>query len=516
VRNIATGKVYLVGAGPGDPGLLTLRAKELLSRADAVVYDALIHPQILEFISPQAERIFRGHRAKKSALSQMQINQRLIQLAKAGYMTVRLKGGDPFVFGRGAEEILALVKAKIPFEVVPGVSSAIAVPAYAGIPVTHRDINSSLTIVTGHETPSKGNTQVDWKNLAENKGTLVFLMGLHSLKNVSEKLVTAGKNPKTPSAVIQRGTTPRQKTVVGTLGTIFKLTAKAKLIPPAILVVGDVVGLRSKVYWLQHKPLYGLRILMTRTRSQSSYLSGLMTEEGAEVIEIPTIDIHPLPMSRAAKTKVEKISEYDWIVLASPNAVDVFMNNLKQLNKSSLNISNVKIACVGESTAKTLSQYGLKADLVPKDYKQEGLIKAFQKLLVKDQKFLFASAKDGREILIHFLKRKGGLVDFWPIYENKIPFGTRERLVHLFQNEGGVDLLTFASSSSVDNFYGVFTPAERLKWLKKIPVAVIGPVTAASVKKWGGKVVVMPKKYTMPNLVKGLSHWAKRQKPLKY
>jgi uroporphyrinogen III methyltransferase/synthase len=513
---MAIGKVYLVGAGPGDPGLLTLRAKELLSKAEAVVYDALIHPQILEFISPQAERIFRGHRAKNGALSQAQINQRLVQLAKAGKVTVRLKGGDPFVFGRGAEEILALVKAKIPFEVVPGVSSAIAVPAYAGIPVTHRDINSSLTIVTGHETLYKANTQVDWKNLAQNNGTLVFLMGLHTLKMVSEKLIAAGKNPKMPSAVIQRGTTPRQKTVVGTLGTIFKLTAKAKLVPPAILVVGEVVGLRSKVYWLQHKPLYGLRILMTRTRSQSSYLSGLMTEEGAEVVEIPTIDIHSLPMDRAAKSRVEKISKYDWIVLASPGAVDIFMNNLKQFNKSSVNIRDVKIACVGESTAKTLSQYGLKADLVPTDYKQEGLIKAFKKLSVKGRKFLFASAKDGREILIHFLKGKGADVDFWPIYENKMPFGTRERLVHLFKNEGGVDILTFASSSSADNFYGVFTPSERLKWLKNIPVAVIGPVTAASVKKWGSKVVVMPKKYTMPDLVKGLSQWAKRHKPLKY
>jgi uroporphyrinogen III methyltransferase / synthase len=513
---MAIGKVYLVGAGPGDPGLLTLRAKELLSRAEAVVYDALIHPQILEFISPQAERIFRGHRAKNGALSQAQINQRLVQSAKAGKMTVRLKGGDPFVFGRGAEEILALVKAKIPFEVVPGVSSAIAVPAYAGIPVTHRDINSSLTIVTGHETLSKGNTQVDWKNLAQNNGTLVFLMGLHTLKMVGEKLIASGKNPKTLSAVIQRGTTPRQKTVVGTLETIFKLTAKAKLVPPAILVVGDVVGLRSKVYWLQHKSLYGLRVLMTRTRSQSSYLSALMTEEGAEVVEIPTIDIHPLPVDQAAKARVEKISQYDWIVFSSPNAVDIFISNLKLLNENPMNIKDVKIACVGESTAKSLSQYGLRAALVPKDYKQEGLIKAFQELRVKGQKFLFASAKDGREILTHFLKRKGALVDFWPIYENKIPFGTRERLIHLFQNEGGVDLLTFASSSSVDNFYGVFTSAERLKWLKRIPVAVIGPVTGASVKKWGGKVVVMPKKYTMPDLVKVLSQWAKRHKPLKY
>src|ERR1700679_459200 len=221
------GKVYLVGAGPGDPGLLTLRAKELLSRADAVVYDALVHPKILDFISDKARKIFRGHRTKKGSLTQAKINNLLIQLAKEGKNTVRLKGGDPFVFGRGAEEILALAQAGIPFEVVPGVSSAIAVPAYAGIPVTHRDFNSSLTIVTGHEKKSKNSSQVDWKNLAQNKGTLVFLMGLHSLKEVCLRLIKEGKNGNTPVAVIQQGTTFRQKTVMGTLGTIFKLVQKA-------------------------------------------------------------------------------------------------------------------------------------------------------------------------------------------------------------------------------------------------------------------------------------------------
>jgi uroporphyrinogen III methyltransferase/synthase len=508
-------KVYLVGAGPGDPGLLTLRAKDLLASADAVVYDALIHPKILEFISPQAEKIFRGHRLKKGALSQAQINQLIVRLAKAGKATVRLKGGDPFVFGRGAEEILALVKAKIPFEVVPGVSSSVAVPAYAGIPVTHRDFNSSLTIVTGHETEHKETPQVDWKNLAENNGTLVFLMGLHTLQNVSEKLISAGKRAQTPAAVIQRGTTPRQKTVVGTLGSIFKLVQKANLVPPAILVVGDVVGLRSKTYWLHHKSLYGIRALITRTRSQSSYLSGLMSEEGAEVIEVPTIDIHPLPIDAAAQRRMSQLSQYDWVVFTSSNAVNIFMNNLKAAGENP-DLAGVKVACVGESTAKVLREYGVKADMVPQDYKQEGLVSAFQKLPVKGQKILLVRAKKGRDLLMNFLKKKGAFVDFWPLYENKIPPGTKERLHRLFKEEGGVDILIFASSSSADNFYGLFTPSERRRWLKELPVAAMGPVTAASVKKWGGKVAVMPKKYTMPDLIQGLSRWAKRYKPLKY
>ncbi len=508
------GKVYLVGAGPGDPGLLTLRAKELLSRADAVVYDALIHPRILNFISPRAQKIFRGHRAKKGALSQAQINQRLIRLARDGKQTVRLKGGDPFVFGRGAEEILALVKAKIPFEVVPGVSSAIAVPAYAGIPVTHRESNSSLTLVTGHETDDKVSSQVNWKNLAQNSGTLVFLMGLHTLKNVTEKLIAGGKNAKTPAAVIQQGTTPRQKTVVGTLDTIFQLVQKAKLSAPAILVVGDVVKLRSKVYWLGQKPLYSLRILITRTRSQSSYLTELMTEEGAEIIEIPTIEIHPLPVEKKAGEWLRRVSDYDWIIFVSANAVEIFMERLKQFHKSHLDIG-AKIACVGESTAKTLLGYGLKADLVPQDYKQEGLVEAFGKQAVKGQSFLFPCAKEGRDVLEKFLRRKGAKVDLWTIYENKTPAGTREKLLSLFKDRGGVDILTFASSSSVDNFYKLFNAAQRRQWLK-IPVAVIGPITAASVKKWGGKVVVMPKKYTMQDLIKGLIQWSKRRKTLKY
>src|SRR5665213_247600 len=356
VKPMAKAKVYLVGAGPGDPGLLTLRAKELLSRADAVVYDALVHPKILDFISYKAQKMFRGHRNKKGSFTQAKINDLLIRLSNEGKTTVRLKGGDPFVFGRGAEEILALVNAKIPFEVVPGVSSAIAVPAYAGIPVTHRDVNSSLTIVTGHETKAKNSSQVDWANLAQNKGTLVFLMGLHSLKKVCEKLIAAGKNEATPNAVIQRGTTFRQKTVTGTLKTIFYLVRKAKLIPPAILVVGDVVDLRSKVYWLQHKPLYGIRLLITRTRAQSSYLGGLLQDEGAEVIEIPTIDIHPLPIDRKAKEKMSRLSEYDWVILTSANAVNIFMDNLKKVNKNYLDLAGIQIACVGDSTAKTLLQ----------------------------------------------------------------------------------------------------------------------------------------------------------------
>src|SRR5581483_2796022 len=275
------GMVYLVGAGPGDPGLLTLRGKELLSRADVVIYDALVHPKILQFISPQAKRIFRGSRGKKDALSQKDINDSLVRWALKGKKVVRLKGGDSFVFGRGAEEILALVGRKIRFEVVPGVTSAIAVPAYAGIPVTHRRINSSFTVVTGHEDPSKSESQVDWAHLAKDKGTLVFLMGLHTLPALCQRLMEEGKDPLTPAAAIQSGTTVKQRVVVGNLRNLTPLTKRAKLQAPVTVVVGDVVDLAPQLGWLSQKPLWGLRVLVTRNHAKGGYLSGLLTEEGA-------------------------------------------------------------------------------------------------------------------------------------------------------------------------------------------------------------------------------------------
>ncbi len=506
------GKVYLVGAGPGDPGLLTLRGKEILSRAEIVVYDALIHPRILSFIPETVKRIFRGSQGKAGALSQAQINTLLIRLALQGKKIVRLKGGDPFVFGRGAEEILALIEKKIPFEVVPGVSSAFAVPAYAGIPVTHRALNSSFTVVTGHEDPSKNETQVDWTHLAQDQGTLIFLMGLHTLPELCRRLVVEGKESHTPAAVIQWGTTSRQKTVLGTLQTLPQLAQKAGLKPPATVVVGPVVSLAPKLEWISQKPLWGLKVLVTRTPAKSSYLSGLLAEEGAEVVEIPTIDLKPLKLGQDYLKLVRMAPTYDWIIFASAYAVEIFMEQLAKVGLDKKALRKVKFACVGEATAKSLKTFGLKADLVPKDYKQEGLVRSFKKLDLKGKKVLFARAKEGRDLLIKFLKRKKGNVNLLALYENLVPVGAREQLRRLFLHEGGVDLATFASSSSVDHFYSLFTSAKRHQWLRRLPVAVIGPVTGATVRKWGGKVTVQPRKYTMPALVEAIGKWAKKRK----
>jgi uroporphyrinogen III methyltransferase/synthase len=502
------GKVYLVGAGPGDPGLLTLKGKEILSKADVVVYDALVHPKILEFIPKGARKIFRGSRGKSGAMKQSEINDLLVRLASRGKKVVRLKGGDPFVFGRGAEEIMALAGKKIPFEVVPGVTSAVAVPAYAGIPVTHRNMNASFTVVTGHEDPSKDASQVDWAHLAKDQGTLVFLMGLHTLPALCRRLMEEGKSPLTPAAVIESGTTFRQKVVTGTLQSLPALVKKAGLQPPATVVVGEVVNLRSKLDWLSQKPLWGLKVLVTRNQAKAGYLSSLLMDEGAEVVQIATFELKPLPLDRQGKKTIHKSGEYDWIVFSSVNAVELFFGHWLKTGKIVGDLKTVKIACIGEATAKAVESFGRKANLVPKDYKQEGLARAFQRIPMKGKLVLFARAKEGRDILTQYFIRKKIHCDLLPLYENQVPPGTRKELQKLFLKESGVDLLTFASSSSVDHFYGLFSTTQRKKWLVPIPTAVIGPVTAASVKKWGGKVAVQPKKYTMPDLVAAIVKWA--------
>ena len=502
---MASGKVYIVGAGPGDPGLLTVRAREILSRAHAVVYDALVHPRILDYVPKEARKIFRGSQGKKGALNQDAINALLIRLARQGKTVVRLKGGDPFVFGRGSEEGLFLARHKAAFEIIPGVSSSFAVPAYAGIPVTHRALNSSFTVVTGHEDPSKNETQVDWDHLAQDPGTLVFLMGLHNLSELCRRLVEGGKSPETPAAVIQWGTTSRQKTVRGNLRDLPEMARKAGLGPPATVVVGPVVSLSPKLQWVSRKPLWGLRVLVTRTPSKASYLSGLLAEEGAEVVEVPTIELKPVELDRANREKIRKIQTYDWVIFSSAYAVECLMESLDKTPGGRKALDGPHIACIGEATAKKLKSFGFKANLVPKDYKQEGLIQSFRKMNLHGQSILFVRAKEGRDLLIRFLQNKKAKVELLALYENVVPAGARGRLRELFAKEGGVDLVTFASSSSVDHFYSLFTPAQRRKWLSRQAAAVIGPVTGASVRKWGGKVMVQPRRHTLPALVAALA-----------
>ncbi|HVZ81855.1 MAG TPA: uroporphyrinogen-III C-methyltransferase [bacterium] len=508
---VKKGRVFLVGAGPGDPGLLTLRGREVLSQADVVLYDALVHPDLLEHAPPGALRIFRGSRGKKGALNQAQINRKLVQYALQGKKVVRLKGGDPFVFGRGGEELLALVPRKIPFEVVPGVSSSYAVPTAAGIPLSHRGMNASFTVVTGHETGDKPGSQIDWAHLARDRGTLVFLMGLHTLPEVSRRLLSHGMDPKTPAAVVQKGTTRHQKSVRGVLSDIAAKVHGAKLQAPAILVLGKVVALSK---WLDpeaHRPLKGLRVLVTRNLMKAGPLTQMLKEKGAEVVEAATIELRPLPLGPRDRRLLEGALDYDWIVLSSAPAVEFLKEAFQQLGFPLSRLRPVSIACVGPSTAKAARAAGLVPSLVPKDFKQEGLVHAFRRMDLRGQRVLFIRAKEGRDVLQRFFRAQRVPCDLLPLYENHVPPGAVRRLRSLFKDEGGVDLLTFASSSAAEHFYGAFTPAERERWLAQVPAAVIGPVTGATVRQWGGRVVAQPKVYTLDHLVDAIGRWAKKR-----
>jgi len=502
------GKVYLVGAGPGDPGLLTLRAMEVLSKAEAVLYDALVHPRILGLIPAGAQRIFRGSRGRKGSLGQKAINQMLVRLARSGKSVVRLKGGDPFVFGRGAEEGLVLRRAGIPFEVVPGVSAAVAVPAYAGIPVTHRELSSSFTVVTGHEDPSKGEPAIDWAQLAEVQGTLVFLMGLHSLPTVVSQLLRHGKDPLTPCAAIQSGTTFHQKSVLGRLKDLPRLVREAGLTPPATVVVGKVVDLAGELDWLSSRPLWGWKVLVTRGRNQSNQLTGSLLEKGAEVVEVPTLEIRPLPLTARTRATLRSLDGFQWLIFSSVNAVEQFMRGLAQAKAPLSSLDKARIACVGAATATALEGFGLRSHLVPRDYKQEGLVRSFRKVPLKGKKVLMVQAGQGRDLLEKALRKKGASLTPLVLYENRVPAGTSEKLREMFAQEAP-HLLTFASSSAVDHFFAALPKALRRR-AAAIPAGVIGPVTAASARKWGVRRLFEPRRSSIEDLVQAVVQWTRK------
>jgi len=456
------GIVYLVGAGPGDPGLLTRRAADLIARADLVAVDALVSPEIASLIT--CERIYVGKRSSAHTLPQDQINQLLIHEAKKGKRVVRLKGGDPFVFGRGGEEAEDLVKAGVAFEIVPGISSAIAAPAYAGIPVTHRDYATSVTLVTGHE--ADDSTGVDWDALSRMHGTLVFLMGFANLPVIASKL------PRDRHvAVISRGTTKRQRTVVGTLADIEQKVAEAKLETPALIVVGDVVKLHDVINWFETKPLFGKRIVVTRAREQASELKRLLEEAGADVVQFPTIEIGP-PMSWESLDRViDALVEYQWLVFTSTNGVKFFFERLLAKGKDARSLAGCEIAAVGDSTAADLRARGVIADVVPERFISTALLP----LLPQDQHGIRTAvirAAEGRDDLIEALRERGGDVDLAIAYENRMAEGSLD---------GEYDMVTFTSASTVDNFFTkVPNPNGAL-------LASIGPVTSEAIVKHGRK-----------------------------
>lgn len=503
------GRVYLIGAGPGDPELLTLKGKRLLGQADVVVYDRLVNPRILEHIPAGVERIYVGKASSRHTLSQDKINMLLVKLAESGKDVVRLKGGDPFVFGRGGEEVLTLVSRKIPFEIVPGITSAIAVPAYAGIPVTQRGLTSSFGIFTGQEDPEKENSSIDWQKISTGLGTLVFLMGFENLEKITRTLMKFGRKPNTPCCLIQWGTLPGQRSLVAGLGDIFIKAKKERFSAPAILVVGEVVSLKKKIDWFEKRPLFGKKILVTVPSDDSARLSRMMEGQGGECRDLPMIAIKPLDDYSALDKAIKQIAEFDWVIFTSRNGVKFFRSRLDQLKKDVRILKGVKLACIGPKTEESLKDaLGIGVDIRPEEFRQEGLLQAFKKAGVKDKKILIVRAMEARDVLPEGLRKMGADVRVLAAYKT-VPAGRKP---------GGdkdlkeIAMVTFTSSSCVEGFFRAFSTRAIRTAKRRFLTCSIGPVTSATCRKFGLKVDIEAKEYTLEGLVKAVTGYFRKGK----
>ncbi len=480
------GKVFLVGAGPGDPNLLTLRAAELIASADVVATDALVALEIIARVPKSAELIYVGKRSGAHSVPQDQTNRLLIEKAREGKRVVRLKGGDPFVFGRGGEEAEELAAAAIEFEIVPGISSAIAGTAYAGIPVTHRAHATSVTCVTGHE--SDETTGVNWKALAQLDGTIVFLMGISNLPTIVRNLRDHGAPASQPAAIISKATTAQQRTVTGTLDDIERRAAG--IATPALIVVGGVVTLHDTINWFESKPLFGKRIVVTRAREQASELKRLLEEAGAQVVQFPTIEIAPPASYESLDRVIECIDDHQWLIFTSTNGVDAFFERLRHHGEDSRALAGVMVAAVGESTADDLRRRGIEPDLVPPKFQSTALLP----LLEADQRGIRTAvirAAEGREELIDELRRRGGEVDLAIAYETR-------RVTIAIDDLHDIDIVTFTSASTVDNFFDVLPDA---KIIERAMLASIGPTTSEAIRRHGRAPDVESEGATVPALV---------------
>jgi uroporphyrinogen III methyltransferase / synthase len=496
-------KVYLVGAGPGDPGLITVKGRECIENADIVIYDFLASPALLKHASEHAQLIYVGKKGGDHTLSQKEINKLVVAKANAGYNVCRLKGGDPFIFGRGGEEAEVLVEAGIPFEVVPGVTSAIAAAAYAGIPLTHRKLASTVAFVTGHEDPGKQSTGIDWVSLARGIGTLVFFMGVKNLPEITQQLIANGKSSQTPAALIHWGTTPHQITVTGTLGNIAARAQAAKLKAPAIIVVGDVVNLRQTLQWFENRPLLGKKILVTRARNQASTMIKLLCDLGAECLEFPIIKVVPPDEFSALDDAVQRLTDYDWIIFTSVNGVIFFFERLFTLNKDIRALHHIGTATIGPATAEKLFEYGLKSDIMPANYRAEAVVEAFLDKNLSGKKVLLPRAAEARPLLPAELRKMGAQVDEITAYLTRKEQSDADDLIARLHAKG-IDLITFTSSSTVKNFKAILPPADIQKLLDGVTIACIGPITAETARQLGFSVHIIAESYTIPGLCEAI------------
>jgi uroporphyrinogen III methyltransferase/synthase len=495
------GIVYLIGAGPGDPGLITVKGLDCLRRAEVVVYDYLANPELLHEAS-SAQQIYVGKTRGHHHRPQEEINALLVTLARQGKVVARLKGGDPFIFGRGGEEALVLSRAGIPFEVVPGVSAGFAAAAYAGIPLTHRDFTTSLGLFTGHEDPQKKLSSLDWEKLATGVGTLVFYMGMANLPLIAEQLVIHGRPASTPVAVVRWATTPRQRTLTATLGDVVEKVAAAGLKPPAVIIVGEVVALREELRWFDNRPLSGRRILVTRTAEQAGSFAALLEAQGAEAVPCPLIEIVPPPSWAELDAEVARLAETDLLILTSANAVDAYFGRLQAAGRDLRALHGVTLVAVGPKTAAAIEARGLRPDLVPADYRAEGVVELLQARGVAGRRVLYPRAELARDLIPKELTAAGAIVAAPLAYRTVPPAGGGERLRELLA-AGDIDAVTFTSSSTVENFLALAGP-DAAELLRQVAVVSIGPLTTKTAERHGLQVAVEPAASTLEAMVEAM------------
>lgn len=497
------GMVYLIGAGPGDPGLLTIKGQRILQKADVVVYDRLAGQAILNMARSDAEKIYVGKASGRHALSQDEINQLLVEKASQGLTVARLKGGDPFLYGRGGEEAQFVRQHGIDFEVVPGITSAIAVPAYAGIPVTHRDATSSFAVITGHEKPDKEGSSIHWEHIATGIGTLVFLMGVENLPFICSNLIKFGRDPQTPVALIRWGTRPEQQVLTGALDNIVELARERDFKPPAVIVVGEVVNLREELSWFENKPLWGKRIVVTRSRAQASQLVDMIMDLGGEAVEFPSIEIKKEANLSGLHNAFSHLDSYEWLVFTSVNAVDIFFEELMQCGYDIRDLKGIRLAAIGPATRDRLAQRGLRIEVMPDEYRAEGVIKFLTSVSHPGQWVLLPRARGARTVLPEELKKAGLHVNEVFLYEAvAAPSVSPEVLQDI--KRGNMDYLTFTSSSTVHNFVRIVGRENIPRINQNTKVACIGPITAETARQCGFTVDINASEYTIQGLIEAL------------
>jgi len=496
----STGRAYIIGAGPGDPGLITVKGLRLLKIADVIIYDHLINQHLLDYAKEGAKKVCAGKQVGKHILEQKEINRFLIKEVKKGKIIVRLKGGDPFIFGRGGEEVETLAQHGILFEVVPGITSAIAAPTYAGIPLTHRKLASSVALVTGHENAAKEIPTVNLKKIAQSVDTVVCLMGVGKMDSIIQQIRESGRSPETPVAIIERGTFADQKIIQGNLKDILPKIRKACVRPPAVIIVGEVVNLRKTISWFESLPLFGKTIVVTRAKGQALPLIELLEQAGAQVILFPTIEINDPESFRLIDERIKHLKEYDYLVFTSANGVRGFLNRIQKLHKDLRCFNGIKIAVLGEMTAQVLRRHLLYPEIVPGFFTSKHLVEEFRKEGMNGKNVLLIRSKLSSNMLPSRLRRMGAKVDEVSAYTVKKPQSDSKNVLRLFKNHG-VDIITFTSPSTFNNFCSLMKGQPMAKLLKGVKVAAIGPVTKREIAKHGIRIAITASQHTASGLV---------------